>query len=77
MPVYYNDESEICREFPIGFIAVEIKTGKPYTGGRYTSGAKVFKTRGLAVGAITQHLYATNYPDEVYEYYEVYYKKPL
>lgn len=39
----------------IGFVAVEKSTGELYTGGRYKSGAKVFRTAGLARGAIKQH----------------------
>jgi len=38
-------------EIPIGYVAIETDTRKPYTGGA-SSGAKIFRTLGLAQGAI-------------------------
>lgn len=43
----------------IGFVAIEKTTGELYTGGRYKSGAKVFRTKGQALGAIKQHINET------------------
>lgn len=57
-------------EIPIGYVAIETDTRKPYTGGA-SSGAKIFRTLGLAQGAIKRQLVKRNY-----EFYEVYYKNP-
>ncbi len=49
----------------IGFVAINKQTNEPYTGGSYSSGAKVFRTYGHAQGAINRHVNAyiqtTNY----------------